>query len=202
MKRIALLALAATGAIAAQAQSYGRPYPVQPAPVAVQPVAVQAASFVDRARVHEVQPQYEVVQVPRQECTSQLVQDAPQPVAGSGTPGVAGAVIGGVAGGILGHQVGRGSGRDAATVGGAIVGAIAGNSIQNANAQPQQYVQAPPREVQNCRTVMEQQQRPVGYRVTYEYRGNMYTTLTHEQPGQSLPVRVSVTPLEEREYHR
>jgi uncharacterized protein YcfJ len=200
MKRYALIALAATAAVAAQAQPYGRPY--QPAPVAVQPIPTQAPTFVDRARVQEVQPQYEVVQVPRQECTSQLVQDAPQPGAGSGTPGVAGAVIGGVAGGILGHQVGKGSGRDVATVGGAIVGAIAGNSIQNANAQPQQYVQAPPREVQNCRTVMEQQQRPAGYRVTYEYRGNVYTTSTREQPGQSLPVRVSVTPLEEREYHR
>ncbi len=195
MKRLALLALAATGAVAAQAQPYGHA-PVYP--VAAPAVAVQAPTFVDRARVESVQPQYEVVQMPRQECTNQLVQDAPQPVANNG---VAGAVIGGVAGGILGHQVGRGNGNTAATAAGAIVGAIAGNSIQN-NNQPQQYVQAPPREVQSCRTVTEQQQRLVGYRVTYEYHGNQYTTVTREQPGQSLPVRVSVTPLEEREYHR
>ena len=45
MKRVALLALLATGAVAAQAQS-----------------------FVDRARVQNVEPQYESVQVPRQEC--------------------------------------------------------------------------------------------------------------------------------------
>ena len=199
MKRIALLALAATGAIAAQAQPYGRPaYPApMPAPVA----AVQSPTFVDRARVQDVQPQYEVVQMPRQECSSQLVQDAPQPVAGTGSSGIAGTVIGGVAGGILGHQVGRGSGRDVATAAGAVVGAIAGNTIDRNTSRPQEYVQAPPREVQSCRTVMEQQQRPNGYRVTYEYRGNVYTTVMREQPGQSLPVRVSVTPLEEREYH-
>ena len=68
--------------------------------------------------------------------------------------------------------------------------------------EPQQVVQAPPREVRSCRTVMDTQQQLTGYRVTYEYRGNQYTTIMHEQPGQSLPVRVSVTPLEEREYHR
>jgi len=195
MKHIALvLSLAAAGIATAHAQ----PYPQGPAPVVV---PGGSPSFVDRARVQDVQPQYEQVQMPRQECSSQLVQDAPQPVAGSGS-GIAGAVIGGVAGGILGHQVGRGSGRDAATAAGAVVGALAGNSIQNSNAQPQQYVQAPPREVRSCRTINEVQQRLVGYRVTYEYRGNQYVTVMHEQPGHSLPVRVSVTPLEEREYHR
>ena len=197
MKHLTLLALAAAAAVTAQAQPYGAPGYAVAAPT--QPVAVESPTFVDRARVEDVQPQYEVVQAPRQECSSQLVQDAPQPVAGS--PGLAGTVIGGVAGGILGHQVGRGNGNTAATAAGAIVGAIAGNSIQRGMQQPQ-YVQAPPREVQNCHTVMDQQQRLVGYRVTYDYRGNRYTTVMREQPGNSLPVRVSLTPLEEREYHR
>jgi uncharacterized protein YcfJ len=175
MKRFAILALAATGAIAAQAQT-----------------------FVDRARVQDVQPQYETVQVPRQECSSQWVQDAPQVVSGGG--GYGGAIIGGVAGGLLGNQVGKGHGKEAATAAGAVIGAIAGDRIQN--SQPQQVVQAPPREVRNCRTVTDMQQRLTGYRVTYEYRGNQYQTVMRDQPGQSLPVRVSVTPLEEREYHR
>jgi hypothetical protein len=34
--------------------------------------------------------------------------------------------------------------------------------------------------------------------VTYEYHGQEYTTVTRDQPGRTLPVRVSVTPLEER----
>jgi uncharacterized protein YcfJ len=173
MKRITLLALLATGT-----------------------VAVQAQTFVDRARVQDVQPQYETVQVPRQECSSQIVQEA-QPVAGE--RGYGGAIIGGVAGGILGNQVGKGHGREAATAAGAVIGAIAGDRISN--NQPQGYV-TQPREVRSCRTVHDVQQRLAGYRVTYEYRGQEYTTVTREQPGRTLPVRVSVTPLDEREYDR
>ena len=161
-------------------------------------IAVQAQTFVDRARVQDVQPQYESVQVPRQECTSQYVQDAPQVVGGQ--RGYTGAIVGGVAGGILGNQVGKGHGKEAATAAGAVIGAITGDRIQN--SQPQQVVQAPPREVRNCQTVVDMQQRLTGYRVTYEYRGNQYQTVLRDQPGQSLPVRVSVTPLDEREYHR
>lgn len=173
MKRIALLTLLATGT-----------------------VAVQAQTFVDRARVQDVQPQYETVQVPRQECSSQIVHES-QPVAGE--RGYGGAIIGGVAGGILGNQVGKGHGREAATAAGAVIGAIAGDRLSN--YQPQGYVSAP-REVRSCRTVHDMQQRLTGYRVTYEYRGQEYTTVTREQPGRTLPVRVSVTPLDEREYDR
>ena len=192
MKRIALLALAAAAAVAAQAQPGYAPQPM----VAPQP----APSFVDRARVQDVQPQYQVVQVPRQECSSQYVQDAPQVVGGE--RGYGGAIIGGVAGGLLGNQVGKGHGKEAATAAGAVIGAITGDRIQNSNNYPQQVVQAPPREVRQCRTVMDSQQQLTGYRVTYEYRGNEYVTVMREQPGRSLPVRVSVTPLDEREYHR
>ena len=46
------------------------------------------------------------------------------------------------------------------------------------------------------------QQRVNGYRVTYEYQGQPYTTVLRNDPGRTLPVRVSVTPLDEREYHR
>ena len=158
----------------------------------------QVPSFVDRARVQAVEPQYEQVQVPRQECTSQWVTE-PAPAPGVAANGYGGVIIGGVAGGLLGNQVGKGHGREAATAAGAVIGAIAGDRIANQQAQPQQLAQ---REVRSCRVVHDVQQRPAGYRVTYEYRGQLYTTLTREQPGSTLPVRVSVTPLDEREYHR
>jgi uncharacterized protein YcfJ len=170
MKRVALLALAVAGSFAAQAQG-----------------------FVDRARVQRAEPQYESVQIPRQECTTQIVNEA-QPVAGGGG-GYGGAIVGGVAGGLLGNQVGKGHGREAATAAGAVIGAIAGDRI--ANSQPQAYVNQP-REVRSCRTVNDVQQRLTGYRVTYEYHGQEYTTVMRDQPGRTLPVRVSVTPLEER----
>lgn len=177
MKQIALVTLLAACGLAAQAQT---------------------PTFVDRARVQSVEPQFEQVQVPRNECTSQWVTE-PAPAQGVGSNGYGGLIIGGVAGGLLGNQVGKGHGREAATAAGAVVGAIAGDRIAGQHAQPQQMVQ---REVRSCRTVNDIQQRPAGYRVTYEYHGQQYTTITRQQPGNTLPVRVSVTPLEEREYHR
>jgi len=176
LKPIALLALLATGAAIAQPQAPG---------------------FIDRARVQNVEPQYENVQVPRQECGTQLITEQ-RPVAGS-TGGYGGAIVGGLAGGVLGNQVGRVHGREAATAAGAVIGAITGDRL--ANGQPQ-VVEQTQREVTSCRTVNDLQQRVTGYRVSYEYHGQMYSTVMREQPGRTLPVRVSVTPLEEREYHR
>lgn len=155
--------------------------------------AAQAQSFVDRARVQSVEPQYETVQVPREECTSQWVTE-PQVASG----GYGGVIIGGLAGGLLGNQVGKGHGREAATAAGAVIGAIAGDRISNGGARPAQAQ----REVRSCRTVYDAQQRPAGYRVTYEYRGHQSTVVTREEPGQTVPVRISVTPIDEREYHR
>ena len=179
MKQIALLTLLAGCGLAAQAQT---------------------PTFVDRARVQSVQPQYEQVQVPRDECTSQW-QWVPEsaPVAAVGANGYGGVIIGGVAGGLLGNQVVKGHGREAATAAGAVIGAIAGDRLSSQNLQPHRMVQ---REVRSCRTVQDVQQRLAGYQVAYEYRGQQYTTVTREQPGNTLPVRVSVTPLQGWEYQR
>ena len=166
MKRFALVCLLATGA-----------------------VAVQAETFFDRARVRSAEPQYESVTIPRNECTSQWVNET-RPVAGGQNYG--GAVVGGLAGALLGNQVGGGHGREAATAVGAVVGALAGDRFANGGRQDYQVV---PREVTSCRTVNEVQNRIAGYRVTYDYRGQLYTTLMRDDPGRELQVRVSVDPV-------
>ena len=44
--------------------------------------------------------------------------------------------------------------------------------------------------------------RIVGYRVTYEYHGHLYTTVLPYDPGPRMPVQVSVAPVEDRlAYH-
>jgi uncharacterized protein YcfJ len=179
MKQIALVTLLAGCGMAAHAQT---------------------PTFVDRARVQSVEPQYEQVQAPRDECSSKW-QWVPEtaPAAAVGANGYGGVLIGGVAGGLLGNQVGKGHGREAATAAGAVIGAIAGDRLSGQGGQPQRMVQ---REVRSCRTVQDVQQRLAGYRVAYEYRGQQYTTMTREQPGNTLPVRVSVTPVEEWQYQR
>jgi uncharacterized protein YcfJ len=158
--------------------------------IAAAAVAVHAETYIDNARVSRVDPQYETVVVPRQECTTQVINDT-VPVGGQRNYG--GAVLGGVAGALLGNQVGHGHGKEAATAVGAVVGAFTGDNLANGNAQV--ATQQVPREVQSCHTVNEQQTRIAGYRVNYEYRGQHYTTLTHQDPGQYLQVRVSVDPV-------
>lgn len=164
---------------------------------------VQAQTFNDTARVRTVNPQYENVSVPRNECTNQWVTEQ-QPVASSRNYG--GLALGGIAGAVLGNQIGGGRGRQAATALGAVVGALTGEQLATQNSWGGGYQQASPlqqREVQSCRTVNDVQSRLTGYQVEYEYRGQVYSTVTRENPGRTLAVRVSVAPVEPsgRDYH-
>ncbi len=158
--------------------------------LAIGAAAVHAETFYDRARVRSAEPQYESITVPRNECNTQWVNETRQ-VGGGQNYG--GAVVGGVAGALLGNQVGKGHGREAATAVGAVIGAFAGDRVAN-NGYQEQY-QVVPREVTSCRTVNEVQNRIAGYRVTYDYRGQLYTTLMRDDPGRELQVRVSVDPV-------
>jgi uncharacterized protein YcfJ len=157
---------------------------------------VQAQTFDDTARVRNVEPRYENISVPRNECSTQWVTEQ-QAVPASRNYG--GLAIGGVAGALLGNQVGGGRGREAATAVGAVVGALTGEHFANQNGWGGGYQQASQpqqRQVQNCHTVNDVQSRLTGYQVEYEYRGQVYSTVTRENPGRTLPVRVSVAPVE------
>ncbi|MFZ2391154.1 MAG: glycine zipper 2TM domain-containing protein [Rhodoferax sp.] len=189
MKRVVITSLCATAMLGAQAQT-----------------------FTDNARVRSAEPQYENVSVPRNECSSHWVPDNGARVSTERQTNqdrqYGGAIVGGLAGGILGHQVGGGSGKDAATALGVVLGAMAGDQLQNRDARPRYdngYYGSGPyddggyetaqREVQRCRTVYDAQTRLTGYRVSYDYRGQNYTTFMRTNPGNSLPVRVSVDPI-------
>jgi len=165
-------------------------------------LGAQAQSFTDNARVRSAEPQYETVNVPRNECSSQWINEdrrgAYQTQDRQQDHQYGGAIVGGLAGGVIGHQIGGGSGKDAATALGVVLGAITGDQLENRDQNPQnpQY-QDGQREVKRCRTVYDPQSRITGYRVTYEYRGQQYTTVMRNNPGNSLPVRVSVQPMEQ-----
>ena len=168
MKRFALVCLLATGV-----------------------VGVHAETFFDNARVRTVEPQYESIDVPRNECSSHWVNETRR--TGGGAQQYGGAIVGGVAGALLGNQVGKGHGREAATALGAVLGAFTGDRLANRDRRDQ-YEEVP-REVTSCRTVSDVQTSITGYRVNYEYRGQYYTTMMRENPGPSLQVRVSVDPV-------
>src|SRR6185436_16762023 len=68
-------------------------------------VFANGGGFEDYARVREVTPEYQSVNVPRQECYSEVV---PQQRYSRGGDSIAGPLIGGVAGGLLGSRFGQG----------------------------------------------------------------------------------------------
>lgn len=183
MKRLLIASLSATALIGANAQT-----------------------FTDQARVRNAEPQYENTNVPRNECSSQWVNERDgRGVAerqGGQDRQYGGAIVGGLAGGVIGHQIGGGAGKDAATALGVVLGAITGDRMGNQNRNPRvQYddrqFETAQREVKSCRTVYDVQTRITGYRVTYDYRGQSYTTVMRNNPGRNLPVRVTVDPIEQ-----
>jgi uncharacterized protein YcfJ len=158
-------------------------------PLLAAAAGAQAETYLDNARVRSVDPQYQSVRVPRQECINHWV-DEPHSTRGRE---YGGAVLGGVAGAVIGNQIGRSHGREAATAIGAVIGAVAGDKI--ANRGRWDTPERAQREVTTCRHVDDVQTQIVGYRVTYDYRGQQFTRLMHENPGPYLQVRVSVEPV-------
>lgn len=140
--------------------------------------------YYDSARVVAVTPQTERVNSPRQECHTEYVRESY-----NNDRSPLGAIIGGVAGGLLGSQVGRGNGRVAGAAVGAGVGAVVGDHI--GNNQSTTYGTRP---VESCYTVDNWQTVSRGYLVTYRYNGRDYSTVMDNDPGDSIRVRVDVSP--------
>lgn len=155
--------------------------------------AAQAADFDDFARVVNVTPQVEQINVPRQECRTEYESTQRYPQREQ-ERSAGGAIVGGLAGGLLGSQVGGGNGRIAAAAVGAITGAIVGDRVDNngnnSNAQPV-YENRP---VRQCRNIDNWETRTTGYAVTYEYHNRTYTTIMPYDPGARIKLHVSLTP--------
>jgi uncharacterized protein YcfJ len=135
------------------------------------------ANAAEYANVISATPVTGSVPVPRQACAdgTQIVRQQP-----SG----AGALVGAIVGGVVGNQFGAGFGRAAATGLGVVAGSAIGNQAE-ANANPPAAVP-----VRSCRTVMQYENRIVGYDVVYEYNGQRYTTRTAGDPGPRLAIDV------------
>ena len=143
---------------------------------------VMADDYFDNAPVLSVTPQVERVNTPRQECRTEYVRES---VSNPSSP--AGAIIGGIAGGLLGSTIGKGDGSIAAAAIGAGVGAVVGDRIDNNQANS--VIDRP---IDRCVTVDNWQNVSRGYLVTYRYNGRDFTTVTDENPGSTIKVRVGV----------
>ncbi len=139
----------------------------------------------ERAKVIRVDPIYNLIEheQPRRDCYTEEVY-------GSRTHSDPGAtLVGGILGGVIGHNLGHGD--RGATAFGTLVGAtIASNNST--------YEEPYSRDVRRCtvRTDYVQEERMVGYRVTYRYRGHDYTTRMDRDPGKFVRLRVEATPVD------
>lgn len=135
----------------------------------------------DYARVVDAQPIVEYVRVPSSEriCRDNRYRHRHDPK----TPTVVGAIIGGV----IGNQFGGGRGKTAATVAGAALGgAIARDATKHHSSR--RYCET--------ETSWYEEERIVGWDVTYRYQGETYYTRMNRDPGDRIRVRVDVQPAE------
>ena len=153
--------------------------------------AAFGATEYDWAPVTSVSPVYEAVTVvePYEECRDERV-----PYGGrraSATPPILGAIIGGALGNAVGHKKRN---KQVGVVVGALLGGSIGADISRRNGS---YDRVSYRTQTHCR-ILEQtrrEERMAGYDVTYEYRGTTYRTRMQRHPGDSVRVRVNVTPV-------
>tara|TARA_R110002050_G_scaffold1244_5_gene8875 strand:+ start:189432 stop:190022 length:591 start_codon:yes stop_codon:yes gene_type:complete len=147
----------------------------------------------ETARVTYVEPLYTTVRVstPQRECYERPQHRTEYPQRESYTSTIAGGLIGGV----LGNQFGKGSGNTAMTIAGTLLGGSigrdAGSYPSHVNSDYDRYDRG-----QECHITehVHEEQRIDGYRVTYRYQGQTYTTHMDHHPGKRIPVNVSVQP--------
>lgn len=110
----------------------------------------------------------------------------------SATGPILGAIIGGALGNAVGHKKRN---KQVGTAVGALLGGSIGADVARRHRSRHDEVRYRTRQV--CSVVHErhEEQRLTGYRVTYRYGGETYTTEMDHDPGDSLRVRVSVTPV-------
>ena len=106
----------------------------------------------------------------------------------------AGAVVGGVIGGALGNAVGhKKRNKQVGAVVGAVLGATVGHAVANQNRG--ERVTRDVEEVCEVYRDSHSEERVVGYRVTYRYNNSEYVTRTSELPGETLKLRIAISPV-------
>ena len=144
-----------------------------------------AQSQTDYAPVRSAVPQVERVATRQRVCENTVVEETTVAPSSHGN-----AVLGTIVGGVIGSRFGGGSGRLVGTAVGAGIGATVGAS----NDRPGEIrTDAVP--VRSCRDEVTYRDQINGYRVTYEYQGQMYTTVLAHDPGATLKLNVTATPV-------
>ena len=151
-------------------------------------VAQPAAVHYVYAPVVDYEPVYATEQVPveREVCWQERGYRRTHRNSASGT--IAGAIIGGV----IGNQFGGGSGKKALTAAGAALGASIGHDASRQHRRPGHPVSYERCEIQ---VDYETRSHTSGYKVRYEYNGEIFETRTRTEPGDVIRLEVSARPV-------
>jgi uncharacterized protein YcfJ len=140
-------------------------------------------SAVIKARVTGVEPIVEVVEIPQQrrECWDEVVSGSTTHHSNDGM------LVGAIIGGVIGHNIGNGRHRDATRAMGTVIGATIGHQNDNNYQTPYSYTE------QRCivSTDYLEEERILGYRVSYKFQGEHYTTRMDREPGRFVRLRIS-----------
>lgn len=154
--------------------------------------ALAETSF-EYAEVLESRPVYQLVEVstPQEQCWEEEIAVDRRRGGDSSTPVIVSTILGGAIGNAVGHNK---SNKRVGTVLGAVLGHSIGRDIVRGNNQSshRQY-----EVVQRCETVYEQheEERLIGYQVTYLYNGEERSIRTDSDPGDQIRLRVNVQPV-------
>lgn len=157
-------------------------------------VAAQAQTRYESAPVLEARPIYQLVEVsvPEEQCWEEEIAVERYSRRGhSRTPAILGTIIGGALGNAVGNNK---SSKRVGTVVGAVLGHSVGRDIvRNSRRHAGVSYQV----VQRCETVYQrhEEERLVGYRVTYLYNGEEYSVRSDSDPGEEIRIRVNVQPV-------
>lgn len=150
-------------------------------------------SFTDTARVVNVEPVYEDVTTshPNKECWEEEVYYSDYDDGRDNT--AVNMIVGGALGGALGHNLGRHS--DSAKIAGAVIGSAIGYDAGRRHGRKHRLHRGTE---ERCQTVYEKEthERLNGYRVTWRYHGQTFTSRMNKDPGTRIRVRVRLTPLD------
>ena len=173
MKKTMIIATVSTALFAAGAANAGRGW--------------QDRSFVDRARVLDVDPIYATVETPVTEtvCHRERVRH------GGKHDDFIGTVAGALVGGVVGNHFGHGKGRDFTTAVGAMTGAVLGNKVARQGKSRGHGTETFCEDV----TRYEPREEIVAYKVKYRYRGEVYKTRMSQDPGKYVEIRVTHEPI-------
>ncbi|QOC21118.1 glycine zipper 2TM domain-containing protein [Wenzhouxiangella sp. AB-CW3] len=146
----------------------------------------------EHAPVVSVEPRYETHRTPvdREICWEEQGYERVREGGNSTTSTIVGALIGGAVGNRMGNSR---SSRRAATAAGAAVGGTLGHEIgRERNASTHYY----PVNRERCSVQRDWREERVvsGYRVGYRHDGHVYYTDMPHHPGDSIRIRVTVTP--------